>query len=71
MEAQRLPSALAADENQVAAKAIKLLLAGARRNEVTKARWDYIDFERRTLLVPSVLRGSITANDPAGALADL
>jgi integrase len=52
-EAQRLLSALATDENQVAAKAIKLLLlTGARRNEVTKAKWDYIDFDRRTLLVP-------------------
>ncbi len=52
-EAQRLLAALAADDNQVAAKAIKLLLlTGARRNEITRARWDYVDWERRTLLVP-------------------
>ena len=29
-----------------------LLLTGARRNEVSYAKWDYIDWERRTLLVP-------------------
>lgn len=52
-EAQRLLAALDHDENQVAAKAIKLLLlTGARRNEVTKAKWEYIDWERKTLLVP-------------------
>lgn len=52
-EAQRLLSALEEDENQVAAKAITLLLlTGARRNEVTKAKWDYVDWERKTLLVP-------------------
>lgn len=52
-EAQRLCAAIDADENQNAARAIKLLLlTGARRNEVTHARWEYIEWENRTLLVP-------------------
>ena len=29
-----------------------LLLTGARRNEITHARWEYLDWEKRTLLVP-------------------
>ena len=49
----RLVDALAADENQVAAKAILLLLlTGARRNEVTHAKWEYIDLAAGTLFVP-------------------
>src|SRR5262245_20056043 len=52
-EAQRLIVSIEQDENQVAAKAIMLLLlTGARRNEITHARWDYLDWEKRTLLVP-------------------
>ena len=52
-EAQRLITSLREDENSVAANAILLLmLTGARRNEVTYARWDYIDWDKRTLLVP-------------------
>ena len=52
-EAQRLLSALAVDENQTAAQSIKLLLlTGARRNEITNAKWEYVDWENRTLLVP-------------------
>jgi integrase len=52
-EAKRLIASIELDENQVAAKAIMLLLlTGARRNEVTQAKWDYIDWQRRTLLVP-------------------
>lgn len=52
-EMARLVSALGTDENQVAAKAILLLLlTGARRNEITHAKWDQIDFVRQTLLVP-------------------
>jgi integrase len=48
-----LVDALAADGNQVAAKAILLLLlTGARRNEVTHAKWDYIDLAAGTLFVP-------------------
>lgn len=52
-EAQRLLSSIREDENSVAANAILLLmLTGARRNEVTYAKWDYVDWEKRTLLVP-------------------
>ena len=57
-EARRLQNALDTDENQVAAKAIKLLLlTGARRNEVTHAKWEYIDWSRQTLLVPQSKTG--------------
>jgi len=57
-EARRLQDALDTDENQVAAKAIKLLLlTGARRNEITYAKWEYIDWSRRTLLVPQSKTG--------------
>ena len=57
-EAQRLLAALDADENRPAANAIKLLLlTGARRNEITQAKWGYIDRERRTLLVPLAKSG--------------
>lgn len=52
-EAQRLLSSIRDDENSVAANAILLLmLTGARRNEVTYAKWEYVDWEKRTLLVP-------------------
>jgi integrase len=57
-EVERLLSALANDENQVAAKAIHLLLlTGARRNEVTQARWEYVDWQKSTLLVPKSKAG--------------
>lgn len=57
-EVQRLLSALDTDENCVAARAIKLLLlTGARRNEVTHAKWEYINWEKRTLLVPRAKSG--------------
>jgi integrase len=50
---ERLVEALARDENQVAAKAILLLLlTGARRNEVTHARWEHVDLQSSTLFVP-------------------
>ena len=40
-EAQRLIVSIEQDENEVAAKAIMLLLlTGARRNEITQAKWD-------------------------------
>jgi integrase len=68
-ELHRLTSALQTDENQVAAKAITLLLlTGARRNEVTYAKWEQIDWERRTLLVPISKTGRprlITLNQAA------
>lgn len=52
-EIDRLLGALAIDQNQVAAKAIRLLLlTGARRNEITHARWEHLDWRRATLLVP-------------------
>jgi integrase len=52
-ETHRLLKALDTDENQTAARSIKLLLlTGARRNEITRARWEYIDWQRKTLLVP-------------------
>jgi integrase len=50
---QRLIVSIEKDENRVAARAIMLLLlTGARRNEITQARWDYVDWEKRKLLVP-------------------
>jgi len=68
-EAQRLISSIRQDENQVAADAIMLLLlTGARRNEITHARWEHVDWERRTLLVPLSKSGkprSIALNAPA------
>ena len=52
-ETQRLVASIHADKNQIAAKAIMLLLlTGARRREVTGARWEDVDWEKRTLLVP-------------------
>jgi integrase len=52
-ETQRLIGSIHADKNQIAAKAIMLLLlTGARRREVTRARWEDVDREKRTLLVP-------------------
>ena len=52
-EALRLIAALQADENRVAANAILLLLlTGARRNEITCTKWDYVNWESRTLFVP-------------------
>ena len=52
-EAQRLLSTIEKDENRVAAQSIKLLLlTGARRNEITHAKWEYVNWEKRTLLVP-------------------
>jgi integrase len=52
-EIERLVEVLARDENQVAAKAILLLLlTGARRNEVSHARWEHVDLQSSTLFVP-------------------
>ena len=51
-ETQRLIAAIQSDENQTAAQAIMLLLlTGGRRNEITQAKWEYVNWERRTLLV--------------------
>jgi integrase len=52
-ETQRLIAAIHADENRTAARAILLLLlTGARRNEITQAKWEYVNWQKRTLLVP-------------------
>jgi integrase len=71
-EAERLVRAIEVDENRTAARAIMLLLlTGARRNEVTQAKWDYIDRKNRTLLVPKSKSGrarSIALNQSAMAL---
>jgi integrase len=71
-ETQRLIAAIGEDENQTAAQAIMLLLlTGGRRNEITQARWEYVNWERRTLLVPLSKSGkprAIALNGPALAL---
>ena len=52
-ETQRLITSIREDENEIAAKAIMLLLlTGARRNEITHAKWEYVDWDNKTLLVP-------------------
>lgn len=52
-ETHRLLKALDTDENQIAAQSIKLLLlTGARRSEITHAKWEYVDLQKKTLLVP-------------------
>ena len=52
-ETKRLIAAIDEDENRGAAQAIKLLLlTGGRRNEITHAKWEHVDWQRRTLLVP-------------------
>ena len=48
-----------------------LLLTGARRREVTRARWEDVDWEKRTLLVPISKSGkprTIALNAAAVAL---
>jgi integrase len=71
-ETQRLIAAIGEDENQTAAQAIMLLLlTGGRRNEITQAKWEYVNWERRTLLVPLSKSGkprAIALNGPALAL---
>jgi integrase len=52
-EAHRLIAALEADENRVAANAILLLLlTGARRNEITHAKWDDVNWGSKDLVRP-------------------
>jgi integrase len=71
-ETKRLIASINVDENRSAAQTIMmLLLTGARRNEVSHAKWDYIDWERRTLLVPVSKTGkprAIALNGRAMAL---
>jgi integrase len=68
-ETEALMQSIREDENRVAATAIELLLlTGARRNEVTQAKWDYVDFEKKTLFVPLSKSGKprfIALNEPA------
>lgn len=52
-ETARLIEAIKSDDNTTAANAILLLLlTGARRNEITHAEWEHVDWENGTLLVP-------------------
>jgi integrase len=57
-EAQRLVDALTVDENRTAANAILLLmLTGARRDEITQAKWEHVLWNERKLLVPQSKSG--------------
>lgn len=71
-EAENLVRAIHADENRTAARSILLLLlTGARRNEITFAKWDYVDWKNKTLLVPKSKSGKarvIALNQSAIAL---
>ncbi|HVZ53205.1 MAG TPA: tyrosine-type recombinase/integrase [Pseudolabrys sp.] len=71
-EAEALVRAIHADENQTAARSIMLLLlTGGRRNEITHAKWDYVDWKNKTLLVPKSKSGrarAIALNQSAIAL---
>jgi integrase len=71
-EAELLVRAIHTDENQTAARSILLLLlTGGRRNEITFAKWDYVDWKNKTLLVPKSKSGrarAIALSQPALAL---
>ena len=71
-EAENLVRAIHVDENQTAARSIMLLLlTGGRRNEITFAKWEYIDWKNKTLLVPKSKSGRarvIALNQSAIAL---
>lgn len=71
-EAENLVRAIHADENKTAARSFMLLLlTGARRNEITQAKWDYVDWKNKTLLVPKAKSGQarvIALNQSAIAL---
>lgn len=57
-EAARLITSIKTDENRMAATAIlALLMTGARRNEITQAKWDYVNWDDSTLLVPLAKSG--------------
>ena len=72
LEAEALMRAIHIDENQTAARSILLLLlTGGRRNEITFAKWDYVDWKNKTLLVPKSKSGRarvIALNQSAIAL---
>jgi integrase len=71
-EAETLVRSIHVDQNQTAAWAIMLLLlTGARRNEITFAKWEYVDWKNKTLLVPKSKSGRsrvIALNQSAIAL---
>jgi integrase len=71
-EVDKLVYSIQVDENQTAAQSIMLLLlTGARRNEITFAKWDYVDWTNKTLLVPKSKSGRarvIALNQSAIAL---
>jgi len=71
-EAEALVRSINSDQNRTAARAIMLLLlTGARRNEITFAKWGYLDWKNRTLLVPKSKSGRprvIALNQSAIAL---
>jgi integrase len=71
-EAEALMHSIHVDENKTAARSIMLLLfTGGRRNEITFARWDYVDWKNKTLLVPKSKSGRarvIALNQSAIAL---
>jgi integrase len=57
-EAKRLIVSIYKKSDQIAARAVLLLLVtGARRSEVTQAKWEHVDMQRRTLLVPIAKSG--------------
>lgn len=57
-ETQALVRALDAEANQDAASALALLvLTGARKQEVLRAKWDFVDLEKGTLTVPRSKNG--------------
>ncbi len=71
-EAEAVVRSIHVDENQTAARSIMLLLlTGARRNEITFAKWVYVDWKNKTLLVPKSKSGrarAIALNQSAIAL---
>ena len=68
-ELQRLLNTLQGDRDQRAAQAaILILLTGARRMEILGARWEWVDHQKATLLVPRSKNGKprhIVLNDRA------
>ena len=71
-EAQRLKISIEADQNKPAAKAIMLLLlTGARRNEITHAKWQHLDWNKRMLVVPLSKSGKPRAIALSGEAIDV
>jgi integrase len=71
-ETERLIASIAEDENRAAAQAIMLLLlTGARRSEITQAKWEHVDWTKRALVIPVSKSGrprAIALNTAALAL---